>query len=440
MARSCHGATGIRANAALIAFTTLVVMFPNVPSVRAQTFKVLYTFTGGTDGADPGGLTVGRAGELYGVANSGGNPNCYSGCGTIFELLPKSSQWDFTLLHTFQDKPDGAFPFAPMVFGPDGLLYGTTPVGGTSSGITAVGELKCAGGCGTIFRLKPPPPSCRKSCSWNEKVVYRFPGGNDGSAPGFDAPLVFDPAGNIYGTTQLGGYMVGICNGNYGCGVVFELMPSGAGWVEKVLYSFNGAGGAWPVAGLILDQSGNLYGTSSWTAFQLTPSGLDWNFNLLLQTDDTIGAGLSFDESGNLYGATEDGGPSEGGTAFKIMPSNGWETQMIYGFAPGQGGQPYFPGPGATMIIDNAGNLYGTTTSDGAYGQGSVFKLSPTGDGSWSYNYTDLHDFTGGSDGGNPSASMVPDNDGNLYGTAEFGGAGSECQNRGCGVIFEITP
>jgi uncharacterized repeat protein (TIGR03803 family) len=323
-----------------------------------------------------------------------------------------------------------------MIFGPDSGLYGVTGGGGITGGITAVGQTACEGGCGTVFRLQPSP--CETAaCPWDETVLYRFPGDIYGAVPGFDAPLIFDQSGNLYGTTQDGGYFGGICNGNYGCGVVFELTPSDGGWDEKVLYTFTGDGGAWPGAGLIFDNAGNLYGTTTWTAFQLTPSGSNWNFNLILETGDTIfGPGLVLDRSGNMYGATEDGGTMGGGNVFKIMRdaiTNGWQVQSIYSFVPGGGRGNYYPGPSATITMDAEGNLYGATEGDG-YGAGSVFKLSPAGDGDpWSYTYTDLHDFSG-PDGLAPVASVVLDADGNLYGTTEWGGSPS-CN---CGVVFEI--
>ena len=441
MARSYHGANsvarvGILANLSVLALAALVALLSGPPSTQAQTFKVLHEFTGGADGAEPGGLTLGGAGELYGVAGSGGksSKDCDGGCGTIYQLTHVGSSWRFTLLHTFRDEPDGAVPQAPMVFGPDQVLYGTTAGGGMYG---------CHySGCGTVFKLQPPPAPCATlSCPWKERVIYRFPGGSTGSWPPFDAPLVFDKAKNIYGTTEFGGYMGGVCGENYGCGVVFELSPSDAGWTENVLYSFgDNVTGAWPTAGVIFDEQGNLFGTTTAsTVFELAQSGAGWEYNILAETLDTITAGLIFDKAGNLYGATSDGGPSGGGSAFKMKSEEGsWEIQMIYGFA--QSGEPYYPGPGATLVMDRAGNLYGTTSADGVYGLGTVFKLSPTGHGPWSYKYTDLHDFTGVNDGQSPTTSLVIDNDGNLYGTTFRGGKDSNCQKGGCGVVFEITP
>ena len=208
--------------------------------------------------------------------------------------------------------------------------------------------------------------------------------GNDGSHP--YAGLVFDQAGNLYGTTTYGGV-----NGH---GTVFELSPSGSGWVLQTLYSFQSpSDGGHPYAGLI------------------------------------------FDSVGNLYGATTDGGSGNGGTVFELSPSGGgWNFQVLYSFAGPRGG--LFPGPIANLTFDHSGNLYGTTHVDGLFNYGSVFKLTH-GSGGWTY--TSLHDFSGAGDGGYPRSQPVFDASGNLYGTASEGGSVA-CGQASCGVVFEITP
>ena len=141
--------------------------------------------------------------------------------------------------------------------------------------------------------------------------------------------------------------------------------------------------------------------------------------------------GLIFDESGNLYGTASIGGSGKGGTVYQLTPSNGkWTLTVLYSFT-GSGG-PY-----AGLTMDVGGNLYGTTSEDGAYGYGNVFKLSPT-NGGWTY--TSLYDFAGGNDGKNPYSNVVLDGKGNLYGTTTSGGTGSGCAAGGCGVVWEITP
>lgn len=405
---------------------------------EAQTFHVLHEFTGGADGAVPQGVTLDDAGNVYGVALEGGRngSDCYQGCGVAFELSRQGSSWLFGALHTFQDQPDGASPAAPMVFGPDGALYGST-VGG---GLPGVGNSCHHSGCGTIFRLQPPATPCEAVlCLWQETVLYRFTGGADGSWPDFNDAVIFDRLGNLYATAYFGGYVGGSCATGPGCGVVFELTPSNGGWSDNVLYSFHdGIEGAFPSAGVIFDQAGNLYGTNDAAVYELSRSGSGWTYNVLVRTEDAIAAGVIFDPIGRLYSATADGGLSEGGTAFTVTHTGDrWVGSVIYNFP--LNGYPAYPGPAGTLLMDRAGNLYGTTSEDGAYGLGTVFKLSPNAQGSWTY--TDLHDFTGGSDGDDPAAALVIDQSGDLFGTAQFGGTNRTCsEGQGCGVLFEITP
>jgi uncharacterized repeat protein (TIGR03803 family) len=194
----------------------IVLSFAGPAALHAQTFHVLHSFVNESEGFSPDGLTLGPDGALYGVASSGGKPasDCKVGCGTIYRLSREGTGWRFTVLHTFQDEPDGAVPYAPMIPGPDGSFYGATAGGGVYG---------CNhSGCGTIFKLQRPANCKTPSCGWTESVLYSFPGGNDGFEPGFDAPLTFDKEGNIYGTTEFGGR--GASN-EYGCGVVFELSP-----------------------------------------------------------------------------------------------------------------------------------------------------------------------------------------------------------------------
>jgi uncharacterized repeat protein (TIGR03803 family) len=260
------------------------------------------------------------------------------------------------------------------VFDQAGNLYGTTSGGGG-------GNCDSGYGCGVVYEL------AASNGKWTEKVLYPFGGGADGAAPNL-AAVIFDKAGNLYGTTYLGGDL-GACYG-YGCGVVFQLTPSGSDWTEQVLYTFTGGNdGQKPVGGLI------------------------------------------FDGSGNLYGSTSTSGTGDGGTVFELTPSNdNWVPSFLYSF---QGGGPY-----ASLSMRAAGNLYGTDDGGGAYGDGSIFKLTPNADGTWTY--TSLHDFAGGSDGDGPISNVIFDAKGNLYGTAMSGGDLHCGGGFGCGVIWEITP
>ncbi len=409
-----------------------------MPTAQAQTFTVLHNFTAGADGANPfAGLTMDRAGNLYGTAAGGGTSenDCYDpagsiSCGTVFKLSHHSSGWTFETLYAFSGQPDGANPEAPLTIGPDGDLYGTTNLGGT-------GLCAPAGGCGMVFKLSPPPTICASiSCPWRETVVHSF-NQADGAYP--QSPdLVFDPQGNIYGTTPVGGSGGGpYCGGIVqGCGVIFELSTSGGSWIERVLWNFEGIENSYlfPYSGVTLDNAGNLYGTAS--AGGPAGFGVVYKFasgvpSILYSFQGgsdgaTPYGGLIPDGTGGLYGTTSDlYGPASGGTAFDLTPSNGgWMLNTLYSFSGGEG-------PADTLLMDSAGNLYGTTVGAGAYGYGSVFKLSQS-DGIWAY--TSLHDFTGGSDGAYPYGSVVLDANGNLYSTTSAGGSS------GNGVVFEITP
>jgi uncharacterized repeat protein (TIGR03803 family) len=410
----------------------IFILFGTAIAAQAQRFTVLHTFSGPGDGALPGALMLDRSGNLYGVASQGGQGNN----GTAFELKHQASGWVFNLLYEFQGGYDGLRPNSSLVFGPDGALYGATAQGG-------IGQ--CGDGgtltCGMVYRLTPPANSCKTAlCSWNETVLYRFTGGNDGGVPG---QIVFDQVGNIYGPTLLGG-QYDDCSG-YHCGTVFEMSPSGSGWTERALYSFEGGSrdGYWPDGNLVFDQDGNIYGTTEQggvqfqgTVYQLTPYGSGWSEQMIYQFTDGISGqlptGLLEDAAGNLYGTTFTGGAGGCGTAFKLTPSNGsWSFSILYSFYGGAGAC----GPSAGLVMDAAGSLYGTTSRTGAYGEGVVFKLTPSGDG---WTYTSLHDFTGGSDGYSPGA-LVLDANGNIYGDTAFG-AGGFCNGFGCGAVWEITP
>jgi len=423
--------------AALVSAILLVLMVFATQSAQAQTFNVLHNFTGEQDGQFPfAGLTMDQAGNLYGTAAKGG-----AGYGTVFKLKRSGSSFLFNPLYSFGEGNDGAGPTAPVIFGKDGTLYGTTIAGGGSQNGGCANFLGYPG-CGTVFNLRPYPTVCKTAlCDWNETVLYRFTGGGDGAGP--DGALLFDQAGIIYGTAPIGG--IDSCFGN-GCGVVYKLTPSNGGWVQSVLYSFlgnnGGPDGGVPHSGVVFDRAGNLYGTTyvggngnqGGTVFQLTPSGSGWMENQIyvFQRGNDGGnplAGVIFDSSGSLYGATISYGTGGGGTAFELTPSDGsWALTILHGFVGGNecGGPQY-----GSLVMDQAGNLYGTTYCDGANNAGSVFKLTPSG-GTWMY--TSLHDFTGSNDGGHPVGGVTLDSNGNLYGTASVGGKYNG------GVIWEITP
>src|SRR5271165_561582 len=242
-------------------------------SAQAQTYTVLHSFTHGQDGGNPwGGLTIDAAGNLYGTATEGGlSNNCQGGCGTVFKLSQRNSSWTLSLLYSFSNS-DGAYPEGRLISGRDGKLYGTTGKGGMGCQST---------GCGVVFTLQAPPTFCHSiQCYWSENVIYEFAGGNDGSRPTGDT--VFDPTGNFYGTT--------FNSGANGVGTVYELSPSGGGWSESVIHTFSGSDGANPYGGLTHDAAGNLYGTTKLggtnnqyggVVFQLVSGQSGWSENVL---------------------------------------------------------------------------------------------------------------------------------------------------------------
>jgi uncharacterized repeat protein (TIGR03803 family) len=385
----------------------LAVLAIATPRAQTQTFGVVHSFTGGSDGGGPfSGFTIDAKGNLYGTTSAGGS----SGAGVVFKLDANGVE---TVLHNFTGGTDGASPESSLVMDAVGNLYGTTMAGGTSN-------------AGTVFRVTP---------KGKETVLYTFNGKPDGGGP--VAGLAMDSHGDIYGTTTGGG-----ANGN---GTVFKLVhphKKGLKWKEKVLYSFGlGSDGTIPVAGVTLDASGNLYGTASaggvysfGTVFQLKRSKSGWIehvlYNFQNQNDGAVPyAGLIFDSSGNLYGAATEGGSGAGGggTIFELTRAgSSWTFNVLYGLA-GSG----ISGTFRDLLLDASGNIYATTHCDGTYSSGTVYKLTPSS-GTWTY--TLLYTFTGGSDGLYSFSNLVSDKQGNLYGTTNIGGA------NGRGVIFEIKP
>lgn len=326
------------------------------------THRVLYSFAGGTDGAQPhGGLALDSNGNLYGTTNFGGDANCTQGCGTVFKLTHNSDGWAENILYAFTGGSDGREPNARLVLDAHGNLYGTTVLGGHLSST-------CDSGCGTVFRLSPG------STDWAESVLHAFDGGNDGAAP--YAGVTFDAAGNLYGVTYSGGA--------YGGGTVFKLASgSEASWTKRVLYSFTGrSDGKNPLADLILDAAGHIYGTTFQGGYQ------------------------------GRYGLV-----------FELLssPSGAWQHKILHTFYDAPAANPM-----AGLVFDRAGNLYGTTTlganlSACGGGCGTLFKLTPSASGSWTYGIPHL--FGRGTDGYHPSGQLTLGRDGYLWGTTQAGGS-----------------
>jgi len=408
----------------LLLFLTLTAQ-----PAQAQTYTIIHIFTDQEDGGSPrAGVTIDGHGNLYGTTAAGG----IGGTGAVFKMSRKNSDWILTPLYNFTlTGKDGAEPIGGVIRDAGGALYGTTAVGGSSQS-------------GTVFKLRPSPLAPRSAtAAWTESILHNFTrDGSDGFVPG--STLVFDQAGNLYGTTERGG--------TYNDGTVFKLTPSSGAWTESILYSFTGIDGMEPWADVVRDRAGNLYGTT-WlggaydcgTVFQLTPAGSGWTESVLysfMGNGDGCRptAGVILDGAGNLYGATAMTNPQDytsGGTVFQLTPSNGrWNYSLLYTFPSGNNSQcssGWGSGPAASMTLDGAGALYGTTQGSGAYGYGNVFKLAPL-NGGWVY--TSLHDFNPYNyDGEFPCSSVTFDANGNLYGTT-YGGGFPYLS----GVVWEITP
>jgi uncharacterized repeat protein (TIGR03803 family) len=329
------------------------------------TETVLYSFTGGNDGAYPqAGLTLGAGGILYGATLYGGA----AGMGAVFQLTPPgaSGLWTETVIHSFSGT-DGAYPYSAPVIAQNGMLYGTTELGGLGSG--------------TVFRLTPPT----SGNTWSEAVLYSFTGAADGAFP--YAGLALDSKGNLYGTTAYGGSQ---------SGVVFELArpaKSGGAWTETVLHAFKGTDGGYPFAGVVFGANGSLYGTTPGgvgaafgSAFELAPpaSGKTWKQTILAKfySDANGGsphASLIFAPGGAILGTDLGGGSGSGftgnGLVFQLNPpvsGTAWTENVLYTFLGGADGG----GPDAPLVAGANGVFYGTTLRGGTSGYGTVYAVT----------------------------------------------------------------
>jgi uncharacterized repeat protein (TIGR03803 family) len=315
------------------------------------------------DGDEPyGQLVFDAVGNLYGTTYYGG---AY-GEGVVYQLSPATVGWKQTILHTFvSDSNDGANPQGGVILDSAGNVYGTTFVGGSNSQ-------------GTIFELSPTLAG-----GWKETILHNF-GGHDGAYP-FTA-LTLGPNGSLYGTTVAGGP-------TEDAGVVFELSPKvGGGWTYKLVhaFSFNTTDGCDPAAPVTFDTAGNLYGTTSGCgshikgmAFKLIPGSTGKWLEVSVHDfgeDSSDGQfpyfGLVFDAAGNLYGMTPYGGVYQGGTVFKLTPDGreNWTETILHAFD-NNGIDGW--GPSGTVVLDPAGNLYGTADQGGTYNDGIVFEVTP---------------------------------------------------------------
>jgi uncharacterized repeat protein (TIGR03803 family) len=414
-------------------------VFELAPS-RSNSWKesVLYAFAGGNNGYAPVSLIFNFAGDLFGTTSRGGTgascgiPNI--GCGTVFELSPQAGTWKETTLYNFtnseQDDGSSVYPLI-TTFDADGNLYGITNSGGDG----------CNGyGCGSAFELSPGHHG-----SWNLTNEYDFTDGSDGQYP---ASLSFGLDGAIYGSSSTGGP-------TQWNGCVFKLNAGAGGkWKLTTLYGFPFSDGAAPYTNLLPDGLGDFYGTSSYggaydlgSVFELTPNANGgWKETIIYSVpsgrltgvNGVSPSSLIRDSAGNLYGITSYGGVWQYGSMFELSPSagGGWTEQELYHFS-------NLAYPQGGLVFDKAGNLYGTTTEGGTYGDGIIFQLTPGAGGTWNFNT--IYNFQGyPSDGADPMAALVLDEAGNLYGTTQKGGPSTNCvggagKPLGCGTVFELS-
>jgi len=366
--------------------------------------KTLYSFgVTAVDGWEPlGNLIFDQEGNLYGTTFAGGA----NGDGTVFELKRAAGGWTESILHSFTysvDHKDGSAPMGGLVFGKEGNLFGTTSLGGPK-----FNDLDLPGNSGTVFKLSPT-----SSGKWTEKVLHTFSATSDPFPVKYDGAnpqgsLVVDANGNLFGTTAFGGAAPNAFVPVGGIGTVFELSPTSDGYIESALYGFasgdpdlipyEGVDGAFPSPNLVMDEHGNLFGTTS-SMFSFETFSLTQNGSIFAIPGENLGAegpylqfggyagdaqypqaGLVFDSKGNLFGTSTYGGAFGGyygtdptGTVFEASAKKGvWSDKVLYSFGSiaNDGALPM-----GSLVIDEAGNLYGITSKGGVFGKGTVFEI-----------------------------------------------------------------
>src|SRR5262245_7142439 len=317
---------------------------PPTPGTTQWQYTVLYTFNYSSvfnypDGAFPaGGLIMGGDGALYGTTNLGGvTTDPYGrGFGTVFRLTPideEKTSWQETVLYRFESLLDGKNPSAALAQDATGALYGTTLYGGAGP---CIDILSAPIGCGTVFKLSPPTHG---QTAWTKTTLHNFMGGTDGNTP--EGKLLLDSSGRVYGTTTQGGF--GACKNAVGfvigCGTVYRLTPAFSGlgnWSKSILHSFSGDDGSHPQGGVIMDNTGALFGTASeggpvnyannGVVYKLAPTQIEtnWMRSVLYSFDLSTGTlpigELVSDLAGNLFGVTNSGGPNGAGVVYQITP------------------------------------------------------------------------------------------------------------------------
>lgn len=407
----------------------LSVLFACSLTFGQTQYKVLYSFGGvPNDGLGPYGLITDSAGNLYGATAGGGTAQS----GTVFELSPQSGgTWAETVLYNFCSQTncsDGYGPEASLAFDANGNLYGVTTGGGANCANTD-------NRCGTAFELSPPQ---QQGGAWVETVLYNFCSNyqNRICLDGFEpkSQLAIDGSGNLYGTTNAGGSGAGTY-----AGVAFELSPGSNGWIYNVIYNFcshvRGSDfcqdGYTPAGGVMLDKSGNLYGTTvaggqftDGIVYKLTPSQNGWTLVTLVQlfgggrNNEGSTAPVTFDSRGNLYGTTI-------GTAFQLNAKHQSMGSRTFTDATG------YRSPGGVLVDPVHNALFGTAIDGGANELGTIWEVNPTRQLVPIYSFCSQ---PGCADGYQVESGLAEDSSGNIYGTTGLGGAND------AGVIFQITP
>jgi uncharacterized repeat protein (TIGR03803 family) len=378
--------------------------------------SILYNFSSVTNTVLAGGLVKDSSGNFYGTSYANG-----PAYGSAFQLVPGGSGWTLNVLHTFTGGSDGGYPLGKLALDQAGNVYGTAELGGINNE-------------GLAFELSPSSGG-----KWTETVLHDFTAGTDGWGPG--GAVIFDEAGNLYGTTVYGG--AAKCNAQGGCGTVFELSPAGGAWTEKIVYTFgNASGDDVDPQDLYFDAAGDLYGTTfegggegcCGTAFKLTLTAGQWSETTIYTFTGAKGYypsnDIVFGSAGQIYGVTLLGGTNQlTGTFYELTPASGpWTYATLYAFPISDGEYVY-----SGVTFDAAGNLYGTANTGGANGFGMAYKLAPGANGSWAE--TNIYNFTSGltSNGSRPS-SLIFDSAGNLYGASGYS------DEHEYGFVYELSP
>jgi uncharacterized repeat protein (TIGR03803 family) len=403
-----------------------VVILPQPQVAYAEgTLEVIHSFDDDGGSYPSTDLVADAQGNLYGMAVQGGE----FGGGTVFRLSPTESGWQQTVLYNFTGGKDGGQPYGGVTLDAAGNIYGSAVVGGKAQAGTCPAE----DGCGVVWRLS------NDNGTWTHKVLHYFDGLHDGYGPG--GPVVLDANGSLYGMTAVGGA--------YGLGTIYQIQPvpgTADKWGLRVIHDFTGGvdGGAGSSGRLLVDETGSLFGVATiggdygqGIVFKMT-AGASGKFRqetlYSFKGEPDAGfpyGGLARDAAGNLYGTSYYSGAHGDGTVFQLeaRPNGRYRERVLYSFEGDEAGA--YPIGG--LVIDAAGNLFGTTSEEGSpgCGCGTIYKVSPVGD-EWEYSV--VYSFTGTPDAAFSYSGLYADAAGDLYGTTVHGGEHND------GAAFKITP